>query len=73
MIEQRKSKKQRSSLPDPYDDDYKAVLAGFVRLPKEEQSKVLQRIGILGPDGKLAPAYADEDPEESRDGAPSTS
>lgn len=70
MIE--RSQKQ-IPLPDPYDDDYKAVLAGFVRLPKEEQAKILQRIGILGPDGKLAPAYADDEgSDESTDDAAST-
>jgi len=69
MIE-RSTKK--FSLPDPYDDDYKAVLAGFVRLPKEEQAKILQRIGILGPDGKLAPAYADDGSDESANDAVST-
>ena len=60
------------SLPDPYDDDYEAVLAGFVRLSKEDQAKVLKRIGILGPDGKLAPAYTDDDPDEADDAANST-
>lgn len=58
MIERSK---KRISLPDPYDDDYKAVLAALVRLPKEEQARILQRVGILGPDGQLAPAYADDD------------
>ena len=55
---------QNISLPDPYDDDYMAVFAAVERLPKEEQAKILQRIGILGPDGKLAPAYADDDGTE---------
>lgn len=48
-------------IPDPYDDDYKAVLASFRRLPLDEQTKLLQEIGIIGPDGRLAPAYADEE------------
>ena len=71
MIERSTTK---ISLPDPYDDDYKAVLAGFVRLPKEEQATILQRIGILGPDGQLAPAYADDEgePDESPVQATST-
>lgn len=60
---------QQSPLPDPYDDDSKAVLAGFVRLPKEEQAKILQRIGILGPDGRLAPAYADDEDDDASDAA----
>lgn len=74
MTEQSKTKKKRKriSLPDPYDDNYKAVLAAVERLSKEEQAKILQRIGILGPDGKLAPAYADDEPEESRDDASSS-
>jgi len=46
-------------LPDPYDDNYKEVLASFRRLPLAEQTKILQEIGIIGPDGQLAPAYAD--------------
>lgn len=66
MIEPGDKKKRRIAFPDPYDDDYKAVLAGFIRLPKEEQAKILQRIGILGPDGKLAPAYADDEGSDER-------
>jgi hypothetical protein len=68
-----KHSKKKISLPDPYDDDYKAVLAAVVRLPKEEQAKILQRIGVLGSDGKLAPAYADDDAsDESPSDAAST-
>ncbi len=54
-------------LPDPYDDNYKEVLASFRRLPLDEQTKILQEIGIIGPDGQLAPAYADDNgrPEQS--------
>lgn len=57
MIERKK----KITLPDPYDDDYMAVFAAVERLPKEEQAKILERIGILGPDGKLTPAYADDE------------
>lgn len=69
MIERKK----KISLPDPYDDDYMAVFAAVERLPKEDQAKILQRIGILGPDGKLAPAYSDDEGfDESTDDAAST-
>ncbi|MGE0709661.1 MAG: hypothetical protein AB7N76_24100 [Planctomycetota bacterium] len=56
--------KRRITLPDPYDDDYKQALADFRDLPPEERTRILQEIGILGPDGKLAPAYADDDFDE---------
>ena len=53
--------KRKITIPDPYNDEYKEAAADFRRLPREEQTKVLQRIGILGPDGQLAPAYADDE------------
>lgn len=53
--------KKKLRLPDPYDDNYEEALASFSRLPFEERTKILQRIGIIGPDGQLAPAYADDE------------
>jgi len=55
--------KRKIVLSDPYDDNYKEALASFSRLPFEERTKILQRIGIIGPDGQLAPAYADDEGE----------
>jgi hypothetical protein len=60
-------------LPDPYNDHHKVALASFRGLPLDEQTKILQEIGIIGPDGKLAPAYAENgDSADSAPDAPST-
>jgi hypothetical protein len=64
--------KRKIVLPDPYDDNYEEALAAFSRLPREERTRILQRIGILGPDGKLAPAYADDESDESANDAASS-
>jgi hypothetical protein len=41
----------------PYDDHFEEALAALDRLTPAEQLKLLQEIGIVGPDGQLAPAY----------------
>jgi hypothetical protein len=52
---------ENGGLPDPYDDRYEEILEALRQLSPAEQLVILQRIGIVGPDGKLAPAYAPED------------
>ena len=47
-------------LTRPYADRFDEALATLDRLSPPEQLKLLQKIGIVGPDGKLAPAYAPE-------------
>ncbi len=64
---------RKFALPDPYDDNYKEALASFSRLPYEERTKILQRIGIIGPDGQLAPAYADDEGEPDESGVQTAS
>lgn len=66
--------KSKFVLPDPYDDNYKEALASFSRLPRGQRTKILQQIGIIGPDGQLAPAYADDggEPDENAVDAAST-
>lgn len=46
----------------PYDDRFEEALALIDRMSPAEQLKLLQKIGIVGPDGKLAPAYAPDGP-----------
>ena len=61
--------KRTLALPDPYDDHYQEALEAFSRRPREERTRILQQIGILGPDGKLAPAYADDASAAGDEGA----